>query len=42
MTDNDNCGAISGTNEWQGTQKYSEKTLSGAALSALDPLRPGL
>jgi hypothetical protein len=26
MIDGDDCGAISGKNEWQGKPKYSEKT----------------
>jgi hypothetical protein len=29
----DDCGAISGMNEWQGKPKYSEETCPNAALS---------
>jgi hypothetical protein len=35
MIDGDDCGAISGMNEWQGKQKYSEETCTGAALCRL-------
>jgi hypothetical protein len=37
MIDGDDCGAISGINEWQGKPKYSEKTCTSDALSATDP-----
>jgi hypothetical protein len=43
MVDGDDCGAISGMNEWQGKPKYSVETWSSAALSITDPtwLDPG-
>jgi hypothetical protein len=43
MTDGDDCGAVSGINEWQGKPKYSEETCHSAALSTTDPmwLEPG-
>jgi hypothetical protein len=31
--DDDDCGAVSGTNEWQGKPKYSEETWLNAAVS---------
>jgi hypothetical protein len=37
MIDGDDCGAISGLNEWQERLKYSEKTCPSAALSTTDP-----
>jgi hypothetical protein len=37
MLEGDDCGAISGMNEWQGKQKYSEKTCLSAALCTTDP-----
>jgi hypothetical protein len=37
MIDCDDCGAISGMNEWQGEPKYSMKTFPSAALSTTDP-----
>jgi hypothetical protein len=33
----DDCGAISGMNDWQGKPKYSEKTCTSDALSTTDP-----
>jgi hypothetical protein len=33
MIDGDDCGAITGMNEWQSKPKYSEETCSNAALS---------
>jgi hypothetical protein len=41
--DGDECGAISGTNEWQGQQEYWEETCSSIALSNTGPtwLGPG-
>jgi hypothetical protein len=33
MTDGDDCGVISGMNEWQGKQKYSVETCPSAALT---------
>jgi hypothetical protein len=36
MIDGDDCGAISGMNEWQGKPKYSEETCPSAALSTTD------
>jgi hypothetical protein len=39
MIDGDDCGAISGMNEWQGKLKYLEKTCTSAALSTIDPTR---
>jgi hypothetical protein len=36
MIDGDDCGAISGTNEWQGKPEYSEETCRSAALSTTD------
>jgi hypothetical protein len=43
MTNIDDCGAVSGMNEWQGKLKYSEKTCLSAVLSTTDPtyLDPG-
>jgi hypothetical protein len=37
MIDGDDCGGISGMNEWQRTPKYSEITCPSAALSTTDP-----
>jgi hypothetical protein len=37
MIDGDDCGAISGMNEWQGKPKYSEETWPSAALYITDP-----
>jgi hypothetical protein len=37
MIDGDDCGGISGMNEWQEKQEYSEKTCPSAALSTTDP-----
>jgi hypothetical protein len=37
MIDDDDSGAISGMNTWQGKPKYSEKTCPSAALSITDP-----
>jgi hypothetical protein len=37
MIDGDDCGVISGINEWQGKQKYLEKSCPSAALSTADP-----
>jgi hypothetical protein len=34
----DDCGAISGMNEWQRKRKYSEKTRPSATLSTTDPI----
>jgi hypothetical protein len=42
MKDGDDCIAISGTNEWQGKPKYSEKTWSITALSTAGPTRLAL
>jgi hypothetical protein len=36
MIEGEDCGAISGINEWQGKPKYSEKTWPSAALSTID------
>jgi hypothetical protein len=36
MIGGDDFGAISGMNEWQGKQKYSEKTHPSVALSTTD------
>jgi hypothetical protein len=36
MINGDDCGAVSGMNEWQGKLKYSEETYSSAALSTTD------
>jgi hypothetical protein len=33
----DNCGALSGKNDWQGTPKYTEETCPDAAVSSTDP-----
>jgi hypothetical protein len=43
MTDGDDCGAISGVNDWEGKPKSSEKTCSSAALPITEPtwLDPG-
>jgi hypothetical protein len=35
--DDDNCGAISGMNEWQGKPKYWKKNCPNAALFTTDP-----
>jgi hypothetical protein len=35
----DDCGAISGINEWQAKQKYSEETCLRTALTTTDPTR---
>jgi hypothetical protein len=37
MIRDDDCGAVSGMNEWQRKWKYSEKDYPSAALSAIDP-----
>jgi hypothetical protein len=37
MIDGDDCGAISGMNEWQGKPKYWEETCPSAALSTTVP-----
>jgi hypothetical protein len=37
MIDGDDCGAISGMNEWQGKHNYSERTCPSAAVSTTDP-----
>jgi hypothetical protein len=37
MINDDDCGAISGMNEWQGKPKYSEETCPSGALSITDP-----
>jgi hypothetical protein len=37
MMDGDDCGAISGMNEWQGKPKYPEKTCPSAVLPTADP-----
>jgi hypothetical protein len=37
LDDGDDCGAISGLNEWQRKPKHSEKTCSKAALSTTNP-----
>jgi hypothetical protein len=37
LDDDDECGAISGMNDWQGKLKYSEKTCPSAALSTTNP-----
>jgi hypothetical protein len=37
MIDGDDCGVISGMNEWQGKPKYWEETCPSAALSTTDP-----
>jgi hypothetical protein len=37
MIEDDDCGAISGMEEWQGKLKYSVKTCPSAALSTTDP-----
>jgi hypothetical protein len=36
MVDGDDCGAVSGMNEWQGKQMYWEETCPSAALSTTD------
>jgi hypothetical protein len=38
MTHGDDCGAISGRNEWQGKLKYFEKIFPNATLSTTDPI----
>jgi hypothetical protein len=35
----DDCGAISGMNDWQGKLKYWEETCPSAAVSTTDPTR---
>jgi hypothetical protein len=37
MIDGDDCGAVSGMNEWQWKPKYSEETCPCAAASTTDP-----
>jgi hypothetical protein len=37
MTDDDECGAFGGMNDWQGKPKYSEETCPSATLSITDP-----
>jgi hypothetical protein len=37
MIDGDDCGAISGINEWEGKLKYLEKTRPSVILSTTDP-----
>jgi hypothetical protein len=37
MIDGDECGAISGINEWQGKPKFLEKTCPSAVLATKDP-----
>jgi hypothetical protein len=37
MIDGDDCGAVSGMNEWQAKSKYSEETFPSAALTTTDP-----
>jgi hypothetical protein len=37
MIDGDDCGTISGMNEYQEKPKYLEKTSVSAALSTTDP-----
>jgi hypothetical protein len=37
MIDGDDCVAISGMNEWQRKEMYSEKTCPSAAVSTTDP-----
>jgi hypothetical protein len=39
MRDGDDCGALSGINDWQGKLRYSEKTYHSASLSTTDPAR---
>jgi hypothetical protein len=43
MMDGDDCGAVSGMNEWQGKSEYWKETCPSAALSTTDPtlLDPG-
>jgi hypothetical protein len=36
IIDDDDCGAISGMNEWQGKPQYRGKTCSSVALSTTD------
>jgi hypothetical protein len=38
MIDGDDCGGISGMNDWKGKLKYSEKTCSSVSLSTIDPI----
>jgi hypothetical protein len=38
MVDGDDCGTISGMNDWQGKPKCSEKTCPSAALSTINPI----
>jgi hypothetical protein len=37
MKDGDDCGAVSGMNDWEGKLKYSEKTCPNATLSTTSP-----
>jgi hypothetical protein len=37
MIDDDDCGTVSGMNEWQGKPKYWEETCPSAAVSSTDP-----
>jgi hypothetical protein len=37
VTDGDDCGAITGMNEWQGKPEYSEGTCPSGAASITDP-----
>jgi hypothetical protein len=37
MTYGDDCGAITGENEWQGKPNYSEETCPSAPMSTIDP-----
>jgi hypothetical protein len=37
LMDSDDCGSISGMNEWQGKLKYSKRACPSAALSTTDP-----
>jgi hypothetical protein len=38
MKDGDDCGVITGMNEWQGKLKYSEEICPRATLSNKDPI----
>jgi hypothetical protein len=38
LIDVDDCGAVSGMNEWQGKPKNMGKTCPSAALSITDPI----
>jgi hypothetical protein len=40
MIDGDDCGAVSGMNEWQGKPKYSEKTCFYSALFTTESIWP--